>query len=74
MRRYIEIQLVKCRVFLTQEEINKLLQLDPELLAEAIRRGKAILRARAQEKRREKNAKDQNQLYRTEYFEPQEKL
>lgn len=60
MRRYIEIQLVKCRVFLTQEEINRLLQMDPVLFATAIRRGKAILRARAQEKRREKIAKDKN--------------
>lgn len=59
MRRYIEIQLIKCRVFLTQEEINRLLQLDPELFATAIRRGKAILRVRAQEKRRDQDVRQE---------------
>ena len=54
-RRFIEIQLPKCRVFLTQEEINRLLQLDPVIFAEAIRRGKAMLRARKARERREKD-------------------
>lgn len=53
-RRYIEIQLPKCRVFLTPDEISRLLQRDPDLFAAALKRGKGILRARAQEKRREK--------------------
>ena len=44
--QFIEIQLPKCRVFLTQAEIHRLLQQDLELFAVAIRRGKAILRAR----------------------------
>ncbi|NLI11159.1 MAG: hypothetical protein GX425_00705, partial [Peptococcaceae bacterium] len=43
--RYIEIQIQKCRVFLTPEEMSRLLQKDPELFAAGIRRGKAILRA-----------------------------
>lgn len=55
-RRYIEIQLPKCRVFLTPEEINRLLQLDRELFAEALRRGKGIMRARKQRERRGKDA------------------
>ena len=45
-QHYIEIQLPKCRVFLTPDEINRLLQQDLELFATAIRRGKAIIRAR----------------------------
>ena len=45
-RMYIEIKLPGCRVFLLPEEINRLLQRDPALFAEGLRRGKAILRAR----------------------------
>jgi hypothetical protein len=44
---YIEIQLIKCKVFLTPAEINQLLQKDPELFTLALRRGKGILRSRA---------------------------
>ncbi len=43
---YIEIKLPRCRVCLTAEEINRLLQKDPELFARAIRRGKTVNRAR----------------------------
>jgi hypothetical protein len=55
LRRYIEIQLPKCKVFLTPEEINYMLQRNPEMFAEAIRRGKGILRARKARERREKD-------------------
>lgn len=51
--RYIEIQVTKCRVFLTAEELRQLLQREPELFAESIRRGKAILRARKARERRD---------------------
>lgn len=50
-RKFIEIKLPGCRVFLLPEEINRLLQRDPELYAEGLRRGKAIIRARARERR-----------------------
>lgn len=49
--RLIEIQLPKCKVFLTQEEIRRLLLRDRELYEEGIRRGKSILRARAARER-----------------------
>lgn len=62
-RRYIEIQLPKCRVFLLPEEINRLLQLDPALFAESLRRGKGILRARKAQERRDIYAKDKNRPY-----------
>ena len=45
-QQHIEIQLPKCRVFLTPAEIHRLLQQDLELFTKAIRRGKAIIRAR----------------------------
>ena len=50
-RMYIEIKLPGCRVFLLPEELSRLLQQDPALFAEGLRRGKAILRARARERR-----------------------
>ena len=52
-RRFIELQLPGCRVFLTVEEINRLLQRDPALFAEGLRRGKAIMRARKAREREE---------------------
>lgn len=48
---YIEIQLPKCRVFLTPQEINQLLQKDPHLYATGLKRGKGILRIRQQKER-----------------------
>lgn len=48
---YIEIQLVKCVIFLTPAEVNQLLQKDPELFAQALKRGKGILRVRADRER-----------------------
>ena len=50
-RRFIEIQLPGCRVFLLPEEVSRLLQRDPALFAEGLRRGKAILRARKSRER-----------------------
>ncbi|MBF7084189.1 hypothetical protein IT084_14585 [Desulfallas sp. Bu1-1] len=45
--RYIEIRLTKCRLFFTEQELQQILQHEPELWQEAIRRGKAFTRARA---------------------------
>lgn len=47
----VEIRLPKCRLFFTQQEIESLLKRDPELWEAALRRGKAIMRARAREAR-----------------------
>jgi hypothetical protein len=51
MNRYIEIKLTKHTLFLTEQELNRLLSHDVDLWQEAIRRGKAILRARQAEQR-----------------------
>jgi hypothetical protein len=47
----IEIRLKKYRLFLTENELQSLLARDPDLWATAIRRGKAVLRARAAARR-----------------------
>jgi len=47
----IEIRLKKYRLFLTENELQSLLARDPDLWKTAIRRGKAVLRARAARKR-----------------------
>lgn len=47
----VEVRLPKCRLFFTQQEIESLLKRDPELWEAALRRGKAIMRARAREAR-----------------------
>ncbi|MDI7245860.1 MAG: hypothetical protein QME92_00060 [Bacillota bacterium] len=47
----IEIRLPKCRLFLSEAEIESLLKRDPELWEAALKRGKAITRARAREAR-----------------------
>jgi ribosomal protein L37AE/L43A len=47
----IEIKMTKCRLFLTEPELESLLARDPELWAAAIKRGKGILRARAAARR-----------------------
>jgi len=49
--KYVEIKLTKCRLFLTEAEIYKLLRSDPLLWREAIGRGKAFMRARRQRER-----------------------
>lgn len=51
MNRYIEIKLTKCTLFLTEQELGHLLSHDVDLWREAIRRGKAILRARKERMR-----------------------
>lgn len=51
MSRLVEIRLTKCTVFLTEQELRHLLSRDPQLYAEALRRGKFILRARKEEAR-----------------------
>lgn len=50
----IEIRLPKCRLFLTEEEVEHLLKHDPELWAVALKRGKAIMRARQRSERQRK--------------------
>ena len=47
----IEIRLRKCRLFLTEEEVEHLLKHDPELWEAALRRGKAIMRVRQRSER-----------------------
>ncbi|RKO67042.1 hypothetical protein [Desulfofundulus salinus] len=49
--RLIEIRLTRCRLFLTETELISLLARDPELWKAAIRRGKAIIRARERKQR-----------------------
>lgn len=51
MPRYLEIKLTKCTLFLTEQELVHLLSRDVDLWQEAIRRGKAILRARKERAR-----------------------
>lgn len=45
--QYIEIKLTKCRLFLTEAELQKLLSRDPALWKKALKRGKAVQRAEA---------------------------
>ncbi|AEG16994.1 hypothetical protein Desku_3518 [Desulfofundulus kuznetsovii DSM 6115] len=52
MSRLIEIRLTRCRLFLTEPELISLLARDPELWKAAIKRGKAIIRARRERVRR----------------------
>jgi len=52
--RYIKIQLPKHLVVLTARELMQLLAKDPDLWAEAIRRGKGVRRAEAMEAREAK--------------------
>lgn len=52
--RYVEIKLTKCRLFLTESELQSLLARDPELWRVAIKRGKHIKRAQARRPRKEK--------------------
>jgi len=51
VRRYIRIQMPKCILVLTTRELEQLLARDPELWAEAIRRGKGVRRAEAMKAR-----------------------
>jgi hypothetical protein len=53
----IEIRLPKCRVFLTEQEIESLLKHDPELWEAALKRGKVITRARQRRERQRKEEK-----------------
>jgi hypothetical protein len=53
----IEIRLTKCRVFLTEQEIERLLKHEPELWQTALKRGKAITRARQRRERQRKEEK-----------------
>lgn len=54
MEKYLEIRLTKCRIFLTEQELTGLLSREPSLWAEALKRGKAISRARAAAEREPK--------------------
>lgn len=51
---WLEIRLSKCRLYLTEAELRSLLAMDPELWAEAIRRGKGIQRSQTAAKRQAK--------------------
>jgi hypothetical protein len=51
MSRLIEIRLTKCRLYLTEQELIGLLARDHELWKAAIKRGKAIIRARRERRR-----------------------
>jgi hypothetical protein len=53
----IEIRLPRCRIFLTEREIENLLKHDPELWEAALKRGKAITRARQRRERQQKEDK-----------------
>jgi len=50
-RKYLEIRLTKCTLFLTEAELARLLAHEPATWQEAIRRGKAFLRKRQTENR-----------------------
>lgn len=50
----VEIRLPKCRLFLTEQAVEHLLKRDPELWEAALKRGKAILRARQRNARQRK--------------------
>jgi hypothetical protein len=52
MSRLIEIRLTRCRLFLTEPELISLLARDRMLWETAIKRGKAILRARRERRRK----------------------
>jgi hypothetical protein len=47
----IEVRLPKCRLFLTEEEVQRLLKHDPALWEAALKRGKMITRARRRRER-----------------------
>lgn len=51
---YICVKLPRCVVYLTAAEINQLLMKDPDLFAQALKRGKGILRAQATQERKPK--------------------
>ena len=54
----IEVRLTKCLLVLTEDEMRSLLRRDMDLWAEAVRRGKAILRAKQAKKRRPTKAQE----------------
>jgi hypothetical protein len=47
--RYIEIKATKQRLFITEQELNTMLALKPEIWAEALQRGKTITRVQQAE-------------------------
>jgi len=53
----IEIRLPKHRLFLTEEEVQSLLKHEPEIWEAALKRGKAITRARQRRERQQKEDK-----------------
>ena len=58
--RYIEINLTKCTLFLTQAEMQKLLNNEPAIWSEALKRGKYILRSRKQREREQAKALEES--------------
>lgn len=54
MSKLIEITLTKCKLFLTESELQQLLATNPVLWARAIMRGKGIKRYRAAKNREAK--------------------
>lgn len=58
MNRLIPVRMTKTTLYLTEPELVRLLSADPDLWAEAVRRGKRIKRAaRAREKEVDPRAK-----------------
>lgn len=54
----IETRRAKCRVFLTEREIESLLKHDPKLWEAALKRGKIIIRARQRRERQRKGGRE----------------
>ncbi|MFS0672586.1 MULTISPECIES: hypothetical protein [Ornithinibacillus] len=52
--KYIEIPVYKSKIFLTEEEISKLLRKDMELYKLGLKRGKAFIRSKQQREREER--------------------
>lgn len=68
MVQYIEIQLPKCKIYLTHEEINGLLQKDLSLFKTALKRSKGIIRHN-QQKQRERAKFEESERQRLKEFD-----
>lgn len=59
-QKFIEINMPKCTLFLTTQEMNSLLAKDPILWSESLERGKHILRSRKQKMRQAGKLEQEN--------------
>lgn len=57
--KYIEVNLTKCTLFLTESEMRKLLYMDMDLYKAALKRGKAFKRTEQRQAREAKKRVDQ---------------